>query len=330
MRQALWSKDGLDLVEVEPPPLASGWVRLGVEACGICGSDLHFWNDKETRQIGHAPGHEFVGTLVMGPPGMADGRYVGSPLVACGTCEFCVRGAPNLCARGGPGIGLGRDGALADFVDVPARNVFPLADSVSPLVASMAEPLAVVVRGVALGEPKLGSRILVLGAGTIGLLTALVAREFDDQLAITARYPHQREAAERLGVTVLTEAEAVPWGKQNKPDIIYETVGGVSNTLAVAVEAARRGGRVVVLGTFQQFTLEGLKFLMKEIELRPSYAYGTNHRGDEFATGVSLLPRWRDDLAVLQTHQFRLADVEQAFACASDKGSGALKVTILP
>jgi alcohol dehydrogenase len=330
MRQALWTADGLDVTEVEPPPLAPGWVRLGVEACGICGSDLHFWHDTSIRPMGHAPGHEFVGTLMMGQPGMADGRYVGSPLVACGTCEFCIRGLPNLCGRGGPGIGLGRDGALADFVDVPARNVFPLADGVSPLVASMAEPLAVIVRGVAVGEPKLGSRILVLGAGTIGLLTALVAREFDDQLAITARYPHQRAAAERLGVTVLSEDEAIPWGKQNKPDLIYETVGGVANTMAVAVEAARRGGRVVVLGTFQHFTLEGLKFLMKEIELRPSYAYATNHRGDEFATGVALLPRWKDDLAVLQTHQFQLADVDQAFTCANDKGSGALKVTILP
>jgi alcohol dehydrogenase len=330
MRQALWTEDGLDVVEVEPPPLAAGWVRLSVEACGICGSDLHFWHDKGIRPMGHAPGHEFAGTLLTGPPGMADGRYVGSPLVACGTCEYCIRGLPNLCGRGGAGIGLGRDGGLADFVDVPARNVFPLADGVAPLVASMAEPLAVVVRGVAVGQPKLGSRILVLGAGTIGLLTALVAREFDEQLAITARYPHQRAAAERLGVTVLSEDEAIPWGKQNKPDIIYETVGGAANTLNVAVDAACRGGRVVVLGNFHQFTLEGLKFLMKEIEIRSSYAYGTNHRGDEFATGVALLPRWKDDLAVLQTHQFPLAEANAAFECASEKGSGALKVTILP
>ncbi len=322
MRQALWTDDGLDVTEVEPPPLPDGWVRLSVEACGICGSDLHFWHDKSIRQMGHAPGHEFVGTLVVGQPGLPDGRYVASPLIACGTCEYCVVGSPNLCGRGGAGIGLGRDGGLADFVDVPVRNTFPVAPGVSSLVASLAEPFAVAVRGVAVGAPRLGSRILVLGAGTIGLLTALVARDFDPRLAITARYPHQREAAERLGITVLTEQEAIPWAKQERPDLIFETVGGVADTMNVALDAARRGGRIVVLGTFQEFSLPGTKFLMKEVEIRPSFAYGTNHRGDEFATAVGLLPRWQDDLAGIQTHQFALADVDQAFECAGDKCHG--------
>src|SRR4051795_6848976 len=110
MRKAVWTDDGLSVVDGEPPPLAAGWARLRVEACGICGSDLHFWHGQIARPVGTAPGHEFVGTLLDGPSGLADARYVGCPAISCGVCEYCTTGAPQLCGRGGPGIGLGRNG----------------------------------------------------------------------------------------------------------------------------------------------------------------------------------------------------------------------------
>src|SRR4051794_27083089 len=99
MRQAVWTADTLAVDDVDPPALGPGWARLQVEACGICGSDLHFWHDAGSRPLGRAPGHEFVGTLLDGPAGTPDARYAASPAVACGTCEYCITGAPQLCGR---------------------------------------------------------------------------------------------------------------------------------------------------------------------------------------------------------------------------------------
>src|SRR3954454_4061900 len=130
VRRATWTDDGLEIRDVEPPPLEPGWVRIGVEACGICGSDLHFWHGTLARPVGTAPGHEVCGTVLDGPAGLPDERYAVSPNVTCGRCEYCATGRTNLCRRGGYGIGLGRDGGLADFVDAPVGNLAPIPDGV--------------------------------------------------------------------------------------------------------------------------------------------------------------------------------------------------------
>src|SRR5262245_17572624 len=226
MLRAVWSENGLEIVEQEPGPLEAGWVRLQVEACGICGSDLHFWHRDIPPPLGTSPGHELVGTIVDGPAGLPDTRYAVSPNVTCGTCGFCLTGRSNLCGRAGPGIGLGRNGGLAELVDAPVDNLAAIPEDVGPVVASLTEPLAVTVRGI--GAARLGpdSKVLVLGAGAIGLCAALVARDRAAQVAITARHPHQRKAAGGLGVTVLDEDEAIPWGKEHRPDVVVESVGG--------------------------------------------------------------------------------------------------------
>jgi threonine dehydrogenase-like Zn-dependent dehydrogenase len=251
-------------------------------------------------------------------------------VVSCGACEYCVAGSPQLCGGAGPGIGLGRDGGLADLVDVPTGNLFPVAEGIDATTASLAEPLAVAVRGVAIADPQPGSRVLVLGAGTVGLLSAMVIRDRAAEVAITARHPHQRAAADGLGVTVLDEDQALAWCRERRPDIVIETVGGTANTLEVAARGVRRGGRIVVLGSFEQVSLDYGKLLMKEVQILPSFAYGTGRRGSEFGTAVELLPRFADELRAVQTHEFALADVADAFRCAADKRSGALKVTVVP
>lgn len=331
MRRAVWSPDGLDVVTDEPPELPAGWARLRVEACGICGSDLHFWHGHLRRPLGTSPGHELVGTVVDGPAGLADVRYAVSPNVTCGACRWCSSGRPNLCSRGGAGIGLGRHGGLAELVDAPAGNLAAVPDGVDPVTASLTEPLAVTVRGVGLARVAPDERVLVLGAGAIGLCAALVARDRAAEVAITARHPHQRAAAERLGVTVLAEADAVAWGKEHRPDVVVESVGGTADTLTDAVRIVGRGGRIVVLGTFsapQPVDLQ--RVMMKEVALLGSFCYGDGAREPEFATAARLTGRWADELAGLTTHQVPLEDVDRAFALAGDKASGAIKVTVVP
>lgn len=331
MRRAVWTEDGLEVIDTDPGPLEAGWVRLRVEACGICGSDLHFWHGHLPRPLGTSPGHELAGTVVDGPSGLADVRYAVSPNVVCGTCIFCTTGRTNLCNRGGPGIGLGRDGGLAELVDAPLRNLAPIPDAVDAVTASLTEPLAVTVRGIGRADVQPDHRVLVLGAGTIGLCAALVARDLAAAVAITARHPHQRAAAERLGVTVLGEDEAIAWGKENRPDLVVESVGGTAGTLGDAVRVVGRGGRIVVLGTFgEPQPVDLQRLMMKEVSLLGSFCYGEGQREPEFTTAARLTGRWRTELAALTTHRLPLARVVDAFGAAMDKTSGAIKVTLVP
>jgi threonine dehydrogenase-like Zn-dependent dehydrogenase len=173
--------------------------------------------------------------------------------------------------------------------------------------------------------------VLVLGAGTIGLLSGLLARDRARTVAITARHPQQAEAAKRLGLTPLGEKELRAWAADTQPDVVIETVGGHSQTLLDATRYCRAGGRIVVLGIFsKRAEVSGYQLATKELEIVGSNMYGAGRRGAQFRAAVELLPRYAAELASLQTHRFALAELESAFRCASDKQTGAIKVTVLP
>jgi alcohol dehydrogenase len=330
VRQARWTESGLEIAEVEPPPLAAGWARLRVAACGICGTDLHLWRRELPPPVGVAPGHEMTGTLVDGPRGLADALYAVEPKHVCGACDFCVSGRNQLCEKLEI-FGVMRPGGLAEWVDVPVSTLHPVHSSVSPLVASLAEPLAVCERAVALARLESDSRVLVLGAGTIGLLSGLLARDRARAVAITARHPQQAAAAKRLGLHALAENELKAWAAENQPDVVIETVGGHAQTLLDASRFCRAGGRIVVLGIFSKRSeINGYLVATRELEIVGSNMYGAGRRGSQFRAAVELLPRYAAEIAPLQTHRFALGELEAAFRCAGDKHTGAIKVTVLP
>ncbi len=328
MRQTRFSGGGVELVDAEPRPLEDGWVRLAVETCGICGSDLHMMRGHTRVPDWLVPGHEIVGVPIDGPPGLSDARYAVEPRVWCGQCEFCETGSRQLCAHGNL-IGVGYNGGLAETVDVPLGCLHRVPGDLDALPASLSEPVAVCVRALNLARLDAGSRVLVIGGGTIGLLSGLLARDRAQSVAIIVRHAHQQEAAKRLGLLALSEGEAGDWAASHGPDVVIETVGGLADTLDEAIRLCRAGGRIVVLGVFAgSRPINALAFLVKELSLIGSNTYGTTRRAPEFAVGVELAARYRSELAPLQTHQFSLDSVADAFACANDKRSGAIKVTI--
>jgi threonine dehydrogenase-like Zn-dependent dehydrogenase len=330
MQRAVWTPDGLIVEDAAPGALADGWARLHVEACGICGTDLHLADGQLDRPLGTVPGHEFVGTLLDAPAGTPDVRYAGSPVVVCGTCEHCAADELNLCRRGGDLIGIGRDGGLASWVDVPVGNLVPLSADVGPGVGVLAEPMAVAVRGVGHARLTASDTVLVLGAGTIGLLTAAVARTRTDRVVISARHPHQRAVAEALGLDVVDEAEVQAWGKAEKPRVVLETVGGTATTLDTAVSVVRRGGTIVILGTFPRRDVDLFVAALKEITLIPSYAYAMSDGESDFARAAATIAELRDLLPAVVTHQLPLADAGDALRIAADKSTGAVKVVLTP
>jgi threonine dehydrogenase-like Zn-dependent dehydrogenase len=328
--RAGWTQSGIEVVDVEPPPLRSGWVRLRVVGCGICGTDLHLWRRELPAPVGGCPGHEIAGVPVDGPDGVREQLHAVEPTTWCGRCDACVSGRRHLCATGRL-LGIALPGGIAELVDAPAECLHPVAASVPETVASLAEPVAVCVRALHLAELETDSRVLVIGAGTIGLLAALLARDRAGETAIVVRHAHQAECARALGVAPVPEADAAAFARAHSPDVVIETVGGHADTLVQAVQLARAAGRVVVLGVFSGVRpVDALGLLLKEITLIGSNTYGTGRRGPEFRAAVELLPRYASELAPLLTHRFPLARVAEAFATAADKKSRAIKVTITP
>lgn len=169
----------VEVREVEAPPARKGAVRLRMTYCGICGSDIGIFAGKHPRAT--APlvlGHEFVGTVDLAPEGSrfaAGDRVVAYPLLSCGTCHPCRNGQPHVCASLKL-IGIDCDGGIAETLWVDEGVLFKLPDSLSDRVAALVEPLAVVVRSLHRARFEIGQSAVVMGAGPIGLLTAIVLR----------------------------------------------------------------------------------------------------------------------------------------------------------
>jgi len=317
--------------QIERPVAAPGEVLVEVHACGICGSDLHAYGG-EAPLPRVCPGHEICGRIATDSPmGQPGAPVVLEPIFTCGHCASCVRGEPNLC----PAlelIGGRRHGGFAEVVVAPATSVHLLPPDLDLDAAVLTEPLAVAVHGVGRVSPAVGSAVLVIGGGTIGLLTAFVLARSGCEVTLAVRYPHQGSLGSRLGAArvVGSEREAVLEAvRERAPDVVFETVGGRAEPLDVALEAVRAGGSIVTLGVFSRpLSLHPLRFLAKEATLTAAMMYSRKGGGSDFATALSLLRDHRDQLASVITHRVPLDRIDEGFRIARDKRSGAVKVSV--
>jgi threonine dehydrogenase-like Zn-dependent dehydrogenase len=324
----------------ERPEPGAGEVRVRVEACGVCGSDLHLFHGRMMAE-GHTPGHEIAGRVDAvsdGVDGLAPGLHVCvEPLHTCGSCRSCREGRDSTC-RQCQVFGVHRPGGFAEYVVVPARRLFELPDDLPPVLSALAEPMAVSVHGVHRGAFERGQRVLVLGAGNVGLVSLVAARAMGaGEVLISARHAHQAELARELGADrVLDEKEATPealgaLGLERDIDLVIETVGGTANTLRAACHAIRPGGVVSVVGLFLQDPgLEPLPLFLKEGTLAWSNCYHRGPGAPDFDEAVRILDAERDALARLLTHSVPLTEIDRAFRLASDKKAGVIKVSVIP
>jgi threonine dehydrogenase-like Zn-dependent dehydrogenase len=183
-----------------------------------------------------------------------------------------------------------------------------------------------------------GQRVLVLGAGTIGLMAVQAATALGaSEVLLTARYPHQAELGRHLGADrVLDESEASPLGlyqlsAEAPIDLVVETVGGTADTLRGAATAVRPGGTISVLGIFRgAVSLDALPLFVKENTLVWSNCYGRSSHTADFATAVELVAKHCDALAPVITHRVGLGEIAHAFELAGDKRAGAVKISVHP
>ncbi len=300
-----------EAVEVAEPEPAGGEVVVEVTHVGICGSDLHLVE----RRVTHTLGHEIAGTL--------DGQaVVVEPVAHCGRCDPCRAGRTSLCRVGTADVvGVHRDGGMAEAVVVDASAVHDVPPGLAPAVACLVEPAAVALHGVHRAEIEPGQRVVVVGAGAIGLCVGVLAQMAGAEVEVVVRHPHQGAAAERLGLATAPRRGA---------DVVVEAAG-TGSALASAVSWCRPGARLAVVGTYwDPVELPGLALQLKEIDLVPSVYYGHHHGRHEFSEAAEALAR-RPELAdVLITHRLPLAEAGRGFEIAADRAAGATKVILEP
>ncbi len=298
MRALVWhGPRSMRLERVPDPVPGPGEVLLRVEAVGICGSELSgYLGENSLRRPPLVMGHEFVASVAaLGPgAGAAVGaRVVVNPLLPCGACPACRRGQRHLCAERRI-VGAARPGAFADAVAVPASACHEVAGDLPAPVAALAEPLACAVRAVGHARPEPGSRVLILGAGAIGLLAVAVAlRAQPSLLAVADVHAARLGTAGLWGASHLIDG-AGPVAEDARRlaggegvDIAVDAVG-VAATRRAAVRAVRPGGRVVFVGLHDaESPLPCNEIVRGEVEVRGSFCYSEA----DFEAALAMLAR---------------------------------------
>lgn len=296
----------------EPAPTGEG-VRVRVASAGICGSDLHLLSFEMPTILGH----EIAGVL-------DDGTLVAvEPIAPCHECGPCRNGEYNLCTVGPDMImGIGQNGGMADECRVPASSIIPVPSGLSITDACLVEPLAVAVHGVRRARVLPRERVAVVGGGSIGQTAVVAVQATGATVALEARHEAQRQAADRLGATTMGDGHY---------DVVIEAAG-TSSALARAVELCRPGGRVVLLGSYWDGTVDipAYAVSMKEINLIPSSMYGRVGPSRDFEVAGALLAARPEVPGTIITHRFPLDAAAEAFTTAQDRHAGAIKVVLEP
>ena len=223
----------------------------------------------------------------------------------------------------GPAIvfGVGRDGGMAEECLVPTSALSPLPVGVAVTDGCLVEPLAVAVHGVRRGGVRGGDRVAVIGGGTIGQTALVAAQGAGATVDLVARHDRQKEAAARLGAGQPGDGY----------DLVIEAAGTAS-ALADAVHRCRPGGTVVLLASYWDGTVElpGLEVTMKEVTLVPAAMYGRVGPSRDIDVAAALLAARPELPGTIITHRFPLDAATEAFAVASDRAAGAIKVVLEP
>ena len=311
MRAAVGNEEhGLEVVDVPDPSPGAGELVLRVTACGICGSDLKL---VKSASAGMVMGHEFCGTVVAvgsdAPGGWREGDAVTAlPAIGCGHCLACLAGDPVRCASVGlVGVG-GPPGAYAEYVRVGARETLRLPDGLAPEAGALVEPLAVGLHAVNRAGLFPGARVLVLGAGPIGLAIVAWARLLGagDVVASDLAAP-RRDAATRIGASSAVEpgddALAGPF------DVVFECVGAPGMLDACVAAVAHRGTVVVVGVCMQPDPFRPLLAVMKEVGMH----FVVYYTRQEFEHTIDTLARGLIRSGDLVTSGITLDGIDRAF-----------------
>lgn len=327
----------LEVCEItEPPSPGPGEVLVRVRAVGICGSDMHWYQEGcigahravFPQVLGHEPAGEVadVGKGVNLKPGR---RVALEPALTCGRCEYCLAGRHNNCVSsvfmGSPEL----QGFFREYALVPASNAVPLPEGINFAQATLIEPLAVILHILELTRIGLGETVAVFGAGPIGLLIAVAARIAGaSKVFVAERVPHRMRMAEEIGADLAVETGRfhdavmdVTCGRG--VDIVFDAAAKLE-TINTSFAVARPGGRVVLVGIPSEpdLPVDLHSAMSKELSLQ------TVKRSNHNAHGAIELLRAGRIPESLITHHFPLEETACAFGMLTNYADGAGKVVI--
>jgi threonine dehydrogenase-like Zn-dependent dehydrogenase len=320
MRALRFEDGGLRLADV-PAPSREGEALVRVRLAGVCNTDLEIV--RGYAGFRGTPGHEFVGTVESAPgaPQLEGRRVVGEINAGCGACEVCRAGDPRHCpARTVLGI-HGRDGAFAEYLQLPSANLLPVPDELTDERAVFAEPLAAAVGITERVRVEPEARVAVVGDGKLGLLCAQALKVMTGaRVTLVGRHASKLDIARRRDIETF-KAEELPATFDRAFDLTVEASGSPRGFEA-ALRLLRPRGTLVLKSTFHGATeLNAAPVVVDEISIVGS-------RCGRFAPALELLSRGAVDVDGLVHEEFPLAEGVRAFERAAEPG--VLKVLLRP
>ncbi|TWU01945.1 galactitol-1-phosphate 5-dehydrogenase [Neorhodopirellula pilleata] len=332
----------MQYTDVDEPEVGVDDVLVQVEACGICGSDIHGYDGSTGRRIPPLiMGHEAAGIVVASGANVTDmpegTRVTFDSMVSCGRCHFCRDGHQNLCDnRMVLGVSCGeyrRHGAFAQRISVPRRIVYQLPDSLAFEHAALVEAVSVAVHAAAITPIRLGDTAVVVGAGMIGLLTLQAAKAAGATRIIAVDLNDKRlAAAKELGATDVLRGDQVDVPETIRgltqgrgADVAFEVVGATP-TVKTAIESVRKGGAVTLVGNVSP-TIE---LPLQSVVTREIRLQGTCGCNGEYPQCIDLMARGIINVAPLITAKISLADGPEWFKRLHAGDPEQMKVVVCP
>ena len=340
----LYEPGDLRVEEVEVPSLEPGSVLVRVKAVGVCGSDIPRVNRYGAYRPQLTIGHEFSGEIVdtnrAGDWKIGD-RVVVPPLMPCGKCHWCRTGHYSLCEKYDY-FGSRRDGAMAEYVDVPVTNLLGLPENVSYEAGAMTDPSANAVHAILNGGIKVGDIVAIYGCGPIGLFAIQLAKEMgaDQVIAIDIK-DRKLAVAKKLGADQTINAlnsppvdKVIEYTNGQGATLVLETAGSpVSQNQAVC--SAAKLGRVVFLGiSHQKLELSSVavdNILRRELVVKGSWnSFSDPFPGREWTYSLELMAKQVIQTEPIISHRLGLEDGPEVFKKFQDKDFYFSKVIFIP
>jgi len=340
-----YGPQNIKVEEVEKPEVSAGYVIIRVKAAGICGSDLHFYKGATLLKIspGTVLGHELSGEVVAVGDGVTKvkvGDRVGvEPLIGCGKCSFCGIGEYHLCKEL-KHIGFAFKGGFAEYAKAPQEKVFKLTENISYEQATLLDSYAVSVHAIHKVRVEVNDVVAIIGGGTLGLTTVQVVKAAGvKKVLVIGRRDEGLRIAKDAGADIIINASKIDVLNEVKKltgglgaDVVFECVGGNAPTMAQAVQIAKPGGTIGIIGVFTKNpTFDFWSAHSKELSLVFVWSYANWGIKPEFEIALELLAAGKFNAEPLITHKFPLNKINDGFLTLSNKKeSNALKVVVIP
>lgn len=327
-----------EVKEIEEPKSDGTKVIIDVKKAGICGSDIHYW--EAGGPIGLVMGHEYCGVVT--DPGAREDLKVGDrvtalPISPCGKCHACLTGNPQYCPETwtyATGLSLDNPGAFAPKMAIRPDMVIKIPDEMTDEEGAMVEPTAVGLHAVHLADINVGDKVLVIGGGIIGLVSAMLAKKEG------ASYVAVSETNEQRGKKAVKLEVADEWLDAKDPkmieNMINKTKGGFDyvidccgNAPAVttALSIVKPGGTVILVGvSLEQITIPTVVAVMRELTVKGAIAYTK----DEFKTCIDLIANKQINVSQFVDEIVSLEEVQSSYERLTNGTDEAVKIIVDP